>query len=317
MLIRSSFFKVAVNTRGRDFVFGDLHGQVHMLERLLSHVEFDVRRDRVFGVGDLIDRGPSNVEALHLLARRRWFFCTRGNHEQLLIDTLRGSSDAYYMWRREDLAWYSRLSTSVRKRLGVVVEGMPLAFEIELRDGRRVGLIHAEVAHPGWAAVAACGPWDERVGAFDLTTFGVGLWGRRRAKSAFKLDVYGHRLLKAPPLQRLRILRNRAEVPGVDLVISGHTISPQARPVLAANQLFIDTGAYMDKGRLTLVEPLSNRCWQVTNLATNPELAVAEHPFPAPLDFSICAVSPEEQHEAEQEEERLDPFLLELLGIDE
>ncbi len=45
------------NSSGRDFVVGDIHGSFGALEQLLQRLNFDPDCDRVFAVGDLIDRG--------------------------------------------------------------------------------------------------------------------------------------------------------------------------------------------------------------------------------------------------------------------
>ena len=46
------------NTRGRDFVVGDLHGCFDHLRVMLEHIQFNRVTDRLFCVGDLVDRGP-------------------------------------------------------------------------------------------------------------------------------------------------------------------------------------------------------------------------------------------------------------------
>ena len=46
-----------LNDLGRDFIIGDLHGHWSVLERLLEEVSFDKAKDRLFSVGDLVDRG--------------------------------------------------------------------------------------------------------------------------------------------------------------------------------------------------------------------------------------------------------------------
>jgi hypothetical protein len=48
--------RLPANTRGRDFVVGDIHGTFYVLEQALAAVGFDPARDRVICVGDLIDR---------------------------------------------------------------------------------------------------------------------------------------------------------------------------------------------------------------------------------------------------------------------
>ena len=40
----------------------------------LLNVDFDFEVDRVFSVGDLIDRGPDSLKCLELVLNK-WFFC--------------------------------------------------------------------------------------------------------------------------------------------------------------------------------------------------------------------------------------------------
>lgn len=71
------------NTKGHDYVVGDIHGCTEQLMKLLDHVRFDPEKDRVICSGDLTDRGPNNLEALSLL-NEPWFFATKGNHDHTL-----------------------------------------------------------------------------------------------------------------------------------------------------------------------------------------------------------------------------------------
>ena len=73
------------NPAGRDFVVGDLHGCFDLLDRLLDHVRFDPACDRLFSVGDLIDRGPDSLRSLEFLDAP-WFYAVKGNHEDLLLE---------------------------------------------------------------------------------------------------------------------------------------------------------------------------------------------------------------------------------------
>lgn len=75
------------NSAGRDFVVGDLHGTYDPLLALLDRVRFDTTRDRLFSVGDLIDRGDQSMECLSLL-NEPWFYAVRGNHDDMLLSAL-------------------------------------------------------------------------------------------------------------------------------------------------------------------------------------------------------------------------------------
>jgi serine/threonine protein phosphatase 1 len=71
--------RIAANSRGRDFVIGDLHGCLDQLQLKLALVSFAPERgDRLFAVGDLVDRGPDSLGCLNLL-REPWFFSVLGN----------------------------------------------------------------------------------------------------------------------------------------------------------------------------------------------------------------------------------------------
>ena len=75
------------NLQGRDFIVGDLHGHPDVLRRLMDHVGFDYDTDRLFSVGDLVDRGPNCAGALDLLDAP-WFYPVLGNHDAMLLATL-------------------------------------------------------------------------------------------------------------------------------------------------------------------------------------------------------------------------------------
>ena len=57
------------NALGRDFAVGDIHGAFADLRRALDAIGFDEHRDRLFSVGDLVDRGPESEAALEWLKK--------------------------------------------------------------------------------------------------------------------------------------------------------------------------------------------------------------------------------------------------------
>ena len=53
--------RFAANTAGRDFAVGDIHGHFTRLQSALDKAGFEPSVDRLFSVGDLIDRGLSLI----------------------------------------------------------------------------------------------------------------------------------------------------------------------------------------------------------------------------------------------------------------
>ena len=63
--------RVNENETGRDFVIGDVHGEYDTLEAMLAELEFHPGRDRLFALGDLIDRGPRSADTLEWMEQGR------------------------------------------------------------------------------------------------------------------------------------------------------------------------------------------------------------------------------------------------------
>ena len=55
------------NDRGRDLVVGDVHGHFATLRQVLAELEVG-EHDRVFSLGDLVDRGPDSTAAKDWIA---------------------------------------------------------------------------------------------------------------------------------------------------------------------------------------------------------------------------------------------------------
>ena len=73
------------NNDGDDYVIGDVHGCFTLLAKKLSEIGFNQNKDRLFSVGDLVDRGAESQQVLEWL-NKPWFYSVLGNHEQMAID---------------------------------------------------------------------------------------------------------------------------------------------------------------------------------------------------------------------------------------
>lgn len=268
MMIKSLFHRLPVNTLGRDFVVGDVHGQIEMLDRLLRAVRFNADKDRLIALGDLIDRGSGSQALLERVRDEPWFYSVRGNHEAMMQWAAKDRYGAM-IWSRNGNEWSHALSEPVFQDLATIIEGMPLAIELPLPNGWVIGLVHAEVK-PGHAwselrdlTLEPSDIWDDAA----TTLAASALWGRRRIHAVTRMirDPFA---MQTDAGTRARCREALVPVAGIAQVISGHTILHSPRPLAVRNLLFIDTGAFEDEGLLTLVEPAGQHYWQVARQST-------------------------------------------------
>ena len=213
--------RVAMNAavNGRDFVVGDVHGCFRTLEQLLARVAFESGRDRLFSVGDLVDRGPHSEVAIEWLVEGRFTAVTMGNHENALAAYLLGRSQAVYepWWRDliDDQLWIAALRS------------MPLAITIETAHGE-AGVIHAGPIYRNWTRTV-----EDLNGKHEDAIHTALLGGYEGAGATWR----GKR---------------GTDVKGARAVITGHR--PRSEVEADGNWWQIDTGAGTPGGRLSLVQ---------------------------------------------------------------
>jgi serine/threonine protein phosphatase 1 len=132
------------NTVGRDFVCSDLHGCIDDLLEAMAVLNFDTSCDRMFSVGDLVDRGPKSFETAELIYKD-WFHPVRGNHEQMFIDAiLHGNNHQLATWIRNGGEWFTNFEEWQVNSLAEDVAKLPIV--ITVGDGEsRFNIVHAEL----------------------------------------------------------------------------------------------------------------------------------------------------------------------------
>ena len=222
-MVTSRVRTIPGNPRGRDFVVGDVHGCFRTLARALEALQFDTAHDRLFGVGDLVNRGPHSMEAVDWL-EGRFTAVTLGNHDRAALSwfegRLRGS-------RAADDDWKDALDPREYRRWHAALSQMPLALTVETPYGP-VGVIHAEAPDPDWSQTLA------RLEAGSETDIDDALLGFEEYTPAI-------RRMKSRPVEGLRAL------------VSGHFVVEEVE--VAANRWNLDTGAgFKNRNRLSLLE---------------------------------------------------------------
>lgn len=199
----SRFRQLKANTLGRDLAVGDIHGHFRRLEQSLEAVDFDPAVDRLFSVGDLVDRGPHSEEALEWLARP-WFHAVQGNHESLAITLLRGGCLELDMYRAAGGSWFIDMPVAQQQRYVEAFAGLPIGMEVGTEAGL-VGLLHADSPFADWATLRSSLQTE-----VDPQVIEVCQWSRRRLKEDDSEPVAGLRALLVghTPVRRAKCLGN-------------------------------------------------------------------------------------------------------------
>jgi len=130
-------------------VVSDLHGMYDLLIAHLARIEFNKDADRLFSVGDLIDRGPDSERCIRLLDEN-WFYSVRGNHEQMMLDSFK--SGDYKLWLANGGLWIAGRIGVEKDYFEDLAESMPLAIQVG-----NIGIVHAEPPYD-WDLIEECQP---------------------------------------------------------------------------------------------------------------------------------------------------------------
>lgn len=213
------------NTAGRDFAVGDVHGHFTRLQAALNSVNFNPKVDRLFSVGDLVDRGPESHLAIEWI-EKPWFHAITGNHEDMAIRWPSGNMDSEN-YAANGGGWNVANIQAERVRFSDAFATLPLAIEVET-EGGLIGIVHADCPFPSWQQFKDALAADALPNKFIRSVRDCCMWSRERIEHADETPVAGLRAL-----------------------VVGHT--PLAEPVMLGNVIHIDTGGW-HRGYFTLLD---------------------------------------------------------------
>lgn len=216
---------VKKNCRGTDYICADIHGCFPILESQLHNMGFNKAHDRLFCLGDMIDRGTESHLCLHYLDQP-WFFSILGNHEKMLLDAVNDELGFIRKdWTCFGGGWTESLSAQELGRYSCRFLTLPVALELELPSGKHVGLVHAELPDN-------C-DWQEL---------------RKTLQSQNFSKLHPPILIKQLLWQRRQIYYSKEKkntlpaVAGIDHIFHGHTVVRQITTI--GNRTFMDLGSH-------------------------------------------------------------------------
>ncbi|MDR0780030.1 MAG: symmetrical bis(5'-nucleosyl)-tetraphosphatase [Pseudomonadales bacterium] len=181
------------------YVVGDIQGCYDPLRRLMDHIHFDPAQDRLWCVGDMVNRGPQSLETLRFLKGLGSAFTgVLGNHD---LHFLALASGAFTHSKKNTLQ--ALLNAPDCQALCDWVRQLPLAYKeatLVLGSLKKVLLVHAGIA-PRWTfrdALKAAREVEACLRAADYQDYLRGMYGDQP-------DIWNDTL---SGMARLRIITN-------------------------------------------------------------------------------------------------------------
>lgn len=205
--------KFRENLKGVDYIVGDIHGCFSKLKQRLVDIGFNPKVDRLFSVGDLVDRGDESHLALDWL-KKPWFNAVAGNHEQMLIEASKEVID-HYVFIINGGGWFVELfNTDEGFEFVDTFSKLPLVIEIQTSAGV-VSVLHSQIVGNDYSRLK-----DDIENHHDNVRNCI-QWNREKVET--------HHM---KPIENIK---------GVRAVVAGHT--PRNEPLVLGNYYSIDTGA--------------------------------------------------------------------------
>lgn len=254
----TKIMEVRSNLIGTDYFVGDIHGCFEQLERGMELVEFNPAKDRLFIVGDLVDRGPQSYRVAEFLSRK-YVYAIQGNHDCSTYWYARNVNMHFHEHDKDTRIshdnggqWVLSASRQALEDFMEAVKYLPMAIEYQDKEGKPLlGLIHGEISMgSSWTElthILSELPWDH---VMSLVL---------EQEDILYKSLYGRTKIRAH-LADPKGAIERFYTEGIPFVACGHTIVPQVagEPFAVANNRYIDHGLYQgsDSAKLYTLDQL-------------------------------------------------------------
>lgn len=261
-----SLLTLEPNTKGKDYFVGDLHGEGRLLLAALKTLSFDWTVDRLIAVGDLVDRGGAHAQLFQAIIGQAGFHSVLGNHDVHCWSQLQSYFNDGVWPKDPESAWLREFNLDDGWAIRNFIRSLPLSIRVTLRNGLRVGVIHADIPDGMKSFSDLANISREYLPTLtSQSQINTLLLSRRRARVVEELLSDPIHSQPAPDLSRTQLLQDVGD--DLDLIVCGHSICWTYRPVQAGKWIFLDTGAGYDHfdmpdATLSVLDPVDRRVVQ-------------------------------------------------------
>lgn len=184
----------------KTYCISDIHGHFDNLYKFVETLDKD---DRVFVLGDVVDKGPDSIKCLEYIMEDPRFTMLLGNHEYMMFDLLSqevGSYayyDAYKLWvdwneGKDTLDAYNSLERYKQLRIYNFIKNLPLNIP-NIKVGNKIFYLVHSCPHSNIKLTMADVEYsDIRIGSY--------VWDRVKPWSTMDIDnqviIAGHTFIQ-------------------------------------------------------------------------------------------------------------------------
>lgn len=189
------------------FAIGDLHGCLDPLKRLLDKVHFVPGTDKLWFVGDLVNRGPESLETLRFVKRLGDdAVSVLGNHDLHLLAVINGIRRTGGRDTLKEI-----LNASDLEELTQWLRHLPLLHHSEELN---ITMVHAGI-HPKWTLTLAqemAAEVERALRSDKYVDFLERMYGNKPAKWSKKLGKHRRRRFAINAFTRMRLCSRKGEL---------------------------------------------------------------------------------------------------------
>jgi len=189
------------------FAIGDLHGCLDPLKRLLDKVHFEPGRDKVWFVGDLVNRGPQSLDTLRFVKDLGDdAVSVLGNHDLHLLAVINGIRHTGGRDTLDDI-----LNADDLDDLTHWLRHLPL---LHRNEELNVTMVHAGI-HPKWDLTLAkdmASEVEKALRSDNYVEFLQRMYGNKPAKWSNKLGKHRRRRFAVNAFTRMRLCYRKGEL---------------------------------------------------------------------------------------------------------
>lgn len=187
------------------YAVGDIQGCFHELEQMLQLIKFDHQQDKLWFVGDLVNRGSGSLEVLRLVKSMGDSAITvLGNHDLHLLAVAAGVAELHHSDTLDEI-----LAASDRDELLTWLRHQRM---IHVQDG--YALLHAGLV-PGWSvqqALSLAQEVEQHLRGKDYIIFLKKMYGNTPNQWDVSLTGYDRLRVITNSLTRMRICTDQGKM---------------------------------------------------------------------------------------------------------